>query len=256
MLRGSFEVAQVSLMLMVLLSVESHSMIVRIFRSHGAGGRWRWVSRAFFKWWKSPSVRVYLKTRRTPSSLKSAVKLHVSAQMKRTCGLCPESLYPARKGQIRWKRLCVQWIQWRQIALTLHRDSSKPRERLTHPDECWSLSVKKEKDRVKESNNGGYASGPEYGKCKHKNTQLWPWVGWESSAYVVFVFSGSSLALKRGEEFNSLAETTAHDRQPSSTARVAKSPDVKPCVFAETLSTWSPPGVAPPTHAAAVTEEQ
>lgn len=59
MVRGSFG-AVVSLMLMVLLSVESHSMMVRIFRSHGAGGRWRCVSRAFFRWWKSPSVRVYL----------------------------------------------------------------------------------------------------------------------------------------------------------------------------------------------------
>ena len=27
----------------------------------GVGGaRWRWVSRAFFRWWKSPSVSVYL----------------------------------------------------------------------------------------------------------------------------------------------------------------------------------------------------
>ena len=62
MARGSLG-AGVSLMLTVLLSVESHSMMVRIFRSQGDGGRWRWVSRAFFRWWKSPSVRVYLRKR-------------------------------------------------------------------------------------------------------------------------------------------------------------------------------------------------
>lgn len=53
-----------SLMLLVLLPAESHSMMVRIFRSHGAGGRWRCVRRAFFRWWKSPSVRVYLRNGR------------------------------------------------------------------------------------------------------------------------------------------------------------------------------------------------
>lgn len=38
------------LMLLVLLPAESHSMMVRIFRSHGAGGRCRCVRRAFFRW--------------------------------------------------------------------------------------------------------------------------------------------------------------------------------------------------------------
>lgn len=39
-----------------LASPGSHSWIVAILR----GGRWRWVRRAFLRWWKSPSVRVYL----------------------------------------------------------------------------------------------------------------------------------------------------------------------------------------------------
>lgn len=34
----------------------SHSWMVTILR----GGKCRWVRRAFFRWWKSPSVRVYL----------------------------------------------------------------------------------------------------------------------------------------------------------------------------------------------------
>lgn len=42
----------------MLFSEDSHSWMVSIFRA--GGGRWRWVSRAFFRWWKSPSVRVYL----------------------------------------------------------------------------------------------------------------------------------------------------------------------------------------------------
>lgn len=40
----------VSLMLLVLLPAESHSMMVRIFRSQGAGGRCKCVSRAFLRW--------------------------------------------------------------------------------------------------------------------------------------------------------------------------------------------------------------
>lgn len=45
----------------MLFSGESHSMMVRIF---SAGG-WmcRCVRRAFFRWWKSPSVSVYLRER-------------------------------------------------------------------------------------------------------------------------------------------------------------------------------------------------
>lgn len=74
-------------MLMVLLSAESHSMMVRIFRSHGAGGRWRWVSRAFFRWWKSPSVRVYLR--------------------EGTRGFRPESSHPSAAGPYRRALSCV-----------------------------------------------------------------------------------------------------------------------------------------------------
>ena len=47
-------------MLTVLPPADSHSMIVRIFRAETGLARWRWVRRAFFRWWKSPSVRVYL----------------------------------------------------------------------------------------------------------------------------------------------------------------------------------------------------
>lgn len=41
-----------------LFSLDSHSWMVTILRA--GGGRCRWVRRAFFKWWKSPSVSVYL----------------------------------------------------------------------------------------------------------------------------------------------------------------------------------------------------
>lgn len=41
-----------------LFSLDSHSWMVTILRA--GGGRCRWVSRAFFRWWKSPSVSVYL----------------------------------------------------------------------------------------------------------------------------------------------------------------------------------------------------
>jgi len=59
MARGSMA-AGISLMLTTLLSVESHSVMVRIVMAVWAGARWSWVSRAFFRWWKSPSVSVYL----------------------------------------------------------------------------------------------------------------------------------------------------------------------------------------------------
>lgn len=45
-----------------LASPKSHSWMVMILR----GGRCRWVRRAFFRWWKSPSVRVYLRPARLP----------------------------------------------------------------------------------------------------------------------------------------------------------------------------------------------
>ena len=48
-----------------LASPESHSWMVTILR----GGRCRWVRRAFFRWWKSPSVRVYLRPARLPVTL-------------------------------------------------------------------------------------------------------------------------------------------------------------------------------------------
>lgn len=41
-----------------LFSLDSHSWMVTILRA--GGGRWRCVRRAFFRWWKSPSVSVYL----------------------------------------------------------------------------------------------------------------------------------------------------------------------------------------------------
>lgn len=41
-----------------LFSLDSHSWMVTILRA--GGGRCRWVRRAFFRWWKSPSVSVYL----------------------------------------------------------------------------------------------------------------------------------------------------------------------------------------------------
>lgn len=50
-------------MAVTLASPESHSWMVTILR----GGRCRWVRRAFFRWWKSPSVRVYLCRRTCPS---------------------------------------------------------------------------------------------------------------------------------------------------------------------------------------------
>lgn len=44
----------------MVFSAESHSWMVTILRA--GAGMWRFVSRAFFRWWKSPSVRVYLRT--------------------------------------------------------------------------------------------------------------------------------------------------------------------------------------------------
>lgn len=49
--------------MVMVFSAESHSWIVTIFRA--GGGMWRCVSRAFFRWWKSPSVRVYLRVENT-----------------------------------------------------------------------------------------------------------------------------------------------------------------------------------------------
>lgn len=43
----------------MLFSDDSHSWMVTILRARG--GMWRCVSRAFFRWWKSPSVNVYLR---------------------------------------------------------------------------------------------------------------------------------------------------------------------------------------------------
>lgn len=45
-----------------LFSLDSHSWMVTILRA--GGGRCRWVRRAFFRWWKSPSVSVYLQDSR------------------------------------------------------------------------------------------------------------------------------------------------------------------------------------------------
>ena len=60
MVRGSLAPG-ISLMLTMLFSVDSHSVMVWIFMEGlWVGARWRWVSRAFFRWWKSPSVSVYL----------------------------------------------------------------------------------------------------------------------------------------------------------------------------------------------------
>lgn len=42
-----------------LFSLDSHSWMVTILRA--GGGRCRCVRRAFFRWWKSPSVSVYLR---------------------------------------------------------------------------------------------------------------------------------------------------------------------------------------------------
>lgn len=42
----------------MLFSAPSHSWMVTMLRA--GGGMCRCVSRAFFRWWKSPSVRVYL----------------------------------------------------------------------------------------------------------------------------------------------------------------------------------------------------
>lgn len=43
----------------MLFSDDSHSWMVTILRARG--GMWRCVSRAFFRWWKSPSVNVNLR---------------------------------------------------------------------------------------------------------------------------------------------------------------------------------------------------
>lgn len=52
----------------MLFSAPSHSWMVTMLRA--GGGMWRCVSRAFFKWWKSPSVRVYLGSNSSESSTK------------------------------------------------------------------------------------------------------------------------------------------------------------------------------------------
>lgn len=54
----SADLATGRVVMVMVLSAESHSWIVTILRA--GGGMWRFVSRAFFRWWKSPSVRVYL----------------------------------------------------------------------------------------------------------------------------------------------------------------------------------------------------
>lgn len=59
-----------------------------------------------------------------------------------TCVLFPESPFPVRKEQIHWRRLCGLSTRWKQIAPALHRDSSKLRGRLIHPDELWFLRTK------------------------------------------------------------------------------------------------------------------
>lgn len=48
-----------------LFSGESHSRMVRIFSAGGC--MCRCVRRAFFRWWKSPSISVYLRDRYSPS---------------------------------------------------------------------------------------------------------------------------------------------------------------------------------------------
>lgn len=54
----SADLATGRVVMVMLFSTDSHSWIVTMLRA--GGGMWRWVSRAFFRWWKSPSVRVYL----------------------------------------------------------------------------------------------------------------------------------------------------------------------------------------------------
>lgn len=59
-----------------LASPESHSWMVTILR----GGRCRCVSRAFFRWWKSPSVSVY----RRPLSCVLRLCSNSAASLKET----------------------------------------------------------------------------------------------------------------------------------------------------------------------------
>lgn len=75
--------------MVVLASPESHSWIVTILR----GGRCRWVRRAFFRWWKSPSVRVYLCPSCSPVTTQPAPMLGPSPHSQLPCGLI---IHPTR----------------------------------------------------------------------------------------------------------------------------------------------------------------
>lgn len=61
----SADLATGRVVMVMVFSAESHSWMVTIFRA--GGGMWRCVRRAFFRWWKSPSVRVYLRGNNTKS---------------------------------------------------------------------------------------------------------------------------------------------------------------------------------------------
>lgn len=54
----SADLATGRVVMVMLFSTDSHSWMVTMLRA--GGEMWRCVSRAFFRWWKSPSVRVYL----------------------------------------------------------------------------------------------------------------------------------------------------------------------------------------------------
>lgn len=92
-----------------LASPESHSCMVTILR----GGRCRWVSRAFLRWWKSPSVRVYLRGAPTRTLLHAAgprqrpsPSVTSRPSLDRgcaglTCGPCPGPSGSAQTGRPR-----------------------------------------------------------------------------------------------------------------------------------------------------------
>lgn len=175
--------AEVSLMLMVLLSVESHSMMVSIFRSHGAGGRCRWVSRAFFRWWKSPSVRVYLRWKH-----KHLISVHQRGKNNQLCSSGPY----------------LRPFSWVFFSCSYSADSLKDTLRPVEAVETnrsdsplWQLDAERASDssrRIVISEQQGRADEEEQKrsvttpnqkvcvKLENKTAQLWPCVGWESSA--------------------------------------------------------------------------